>query len=186
MRTDGTFRAERTRLLFLKSPAHSRFKSQNHRKCTDSRRVRGIVPGLKLEIFTLCESAADYGGKLCILGGFDRIHSQEVPLVLPRCSVVARLRVHRIEEGDHKLRMTIADEDGKSIVPGVEAQVSVRFLQELNSATVNLILQVNGLKLERHGEYTIDLAVDGIHQGSLPLYFSPPPQAQPGPGHASS
>jgi hypothetical protein len=137
---------------------------------------------LKLEIFTLCESAADYGGKLCILGGFDRIHAPEVPLVLPRCAVVARLRVHRIEEGDHKLRMTIADEDGKSIVPGVEAQVSVRFLQDLNSATVNLILQVNGLKLERHGEYTIDLAVDGIHQGSLPLYFSPPPQPQVGPG----
>lgn len=143
------------------------------------------LPGLKLEIFTLCESAADYGGKLCILGGFDRIHSSEVPLVLPRCSVVARLRVHRIEEGDHKLRMTIADEDGKSIVPGVEAQVSVRFLQELNSATVNLILQVNGLKLERHGEYMVDLAVDGIHQGSLPLYFSPPPQAQSGSGQAA-
>ena len=68
---------------------------------------------------------------------------------------------------------------------GAEAQVSVRFLQELNSATVNLILQVNGLKLERHGEYTIDLAVDGIHQGSLPLYFSPPPQPQPGSGQAT-
>ncbi len=151
----------------------------------DTVAIPGRLPGLKLEIFTLCESAADYGGKLCILGGFDRIHSAEVPLVLPRCSVVARLRVHRIEEGDHKLRMTIADEDGKSIVPGVEAQVSVRFLQELNSATVNLILQVNGLKLERHGEYTIDLAVDGIHQGSLPLYFSPPPQPQPGSGQAA-
>ena len=154
MKTSGTCRNGTIESHFY---SQARPRAQGPSPCSrgilaDSLGIPFTLPGLKLEIFTLCESAADYSGKLCILGGFDRIHSPEVPLILPRCAVVARLRVHRIEEGDHKLRMTIADEDGKSIVPGVEAQVSVRFLQDLNSATVNLILQVNGLKLERHGE----------------------------------
>jgi hypothetical protein len=38
-------------------------------------------------------------------------------------------------------------------------------------------MQINGLKLDQYGEYTVDLAVDGVHQGSLPLYFGKTPQA---------
>jgi hypothetical protein len=38
-------------------------------------------------------------------------------------------------------------------------------------------MQINGLKLDQFGEYTVDLAVDGVHQGSLPLYFSKTPQS---------
>jgi hypothetical protein len=53
--------------------------------------------------------------------------------------------------------------------------VGVRFSEKAQSATFNLVMQVNGLKLEQFGEYTVDLAVDGIHQGSLPLYFGRTP-----------
>jgi hypothetical protein len=132
---------------------------------------RPSVPGVKLEIFTLCDSAVDYSGKLCILGAFDHVRVKEAPHVLPLCSVVARMRFHRIEEGNHLLRVTLADEDGKTIVPNVEAQVGVRFGNKSQSATFNLIMQINGLKLDTFGEYTVDLAVDGVHQGSIPLYF---------------
>lgn len=126
---------------------------------------------MKLEIFTLCDSAVDYSGKLCVLGAFDHIRAKEAPHVVPLCSVVARMRFHRIEEGNHTLRVTLADEDGKTIVPNVEAQVGVRFGNKSQSATFNLIMQINGLKLDTFGEYTVDLAVDGVHQGSIPLYF---------------
>lgn len=129
------------------------------------------VAAVKLEIFTLCDSAIDYGGKLCILGAFDHVRTKEAPHVMPLCAVVARMRFHRIEEGNHTLRVTLADEDGKTIVPNVEAQVAVRFGNKSQSATFNLIMQINGLKLDVFGEYTVDLAVDGVHQGSIPLYF---------------
>jgi TetR/AcrR family transcriptional regulator len=33
------------------------------------------------------------------------------------------LRFHRIEEGNHKLRVTFAEQDGKMIMPSVDAQV---------------------------------------------------------------
>ena len=134
---------------------------------------------LKLEIFTLCDSAVDYGGKVCILGAFDSVNSGETPHTLPHCAVVARLRFHRIEEGNHKLRVTFADQDGKMIMPNVDAQVGVRFTEKSQSATFNLVMQINGLKLDQFGEYTVDLAVDGVHQGSIPLYFARPASPEP-------
>lgn len=135
------------------------------------------VGGLKLEIFTLCDSAVDYGGKVCILGAFDSVTAGEAPYTLAHCAVVARMRFHRIEEGNHKLRVTLADQDGRMIMPNVDAQVGVRFRETSQSATFNFVMQINGLKLDQFGEYTVDLAVDGVHQGSLPLYFARNPSA---------
>ena len=131
----------------------------------------GSVGSLKLEIFSLCESAADYGGKLCIMGAFDHVTSPTQPHVVPRCAVVARIRFHRVEEGSHKLRVSVADADGRPVIPNVEAQVEVPFAEHAQSATFNLVVNINGLKLDAFGEYTTDIAVDGMHVGSLPLYF---------------
>ena len=140
-------------------------------------RIPSILSPLKLEIFTLCDSAVDYGGKVCILGAFDSVAAAEAPYTVTHCAVVARMRFHRIEEGNHKLRVTLADQDGKMIMPNVDAQVGVRFTEQAQSATFNLVMQINGLKLDQFGEYTVDLAVDGVHHGSLPLYFGKTPQA---------
>ena len=126
---------------------------------------------MKLEIFTLCDSAVDYAGKLCILGAFDRIRSKEAPAVVQHCAVAARFRFHRIEDGAHRIRVTFADEDGKTVLPQVNAEVTVKFGEASPSVTFNLVMGINTLKLERFGEYTVDLAVDGVHQGSLPLYL---------------
>ena len=140
-------------------------------------RIHSILRPLKLEIFTLCDSAVDYGGKICMLGAFDSVATAEAPYTVTHCAVVARMRFHRIEEGNHKLRVTLADQDGKMIMPNVDAQVGVRFTEKAQSATFNLVMQINGLKLDQFGEYTVDLAVDGVHHGSLPLYFGKTPQA---------
>ena len=120
----------------------------------------------------MCDSAADYAGKLCILGSFDHVAAPQAPWVIQRCAVVARLRFHRVEEGTHKLRVSVADADGRSVIPNIEAQVAVPFPESAQSATFNLVVNINGLKLESFGEYTTDIAVDGVHLGSLPLYFA--------------
>lgn len=118
----------------------------------------------------------DYGGKVCILGAFDSVSAAEAPYTISHCAIVARMRFQRIEEGHHKLRVTLADQDGKMIMPNVDGQIGVQFNEMAQSATFNLVMQINGLKLTQFGEYTLDLAVDGVHQGSLPLYFIKSPQ----------
>ncbi len=124
---------------------------------------------MKIELFCLCDAATENGGKLNILGAFDRVWSKEAPVVISHCAVTARVRFSRIEAGQHRLRVTFADEDGSLVIPALESVIDLRFNGQELSVPINLIILLPQLKLPRFGDYTIDLALDANHLGSLPL-----------------
>jgi hypothetical protein len=41
------------------------------------------------------------------------------------------MHFHQIEELNHKLRVTLADQDGKMIMPNVDTQVGARFTEQV-------------------------------------------------------
>ena len=127
---------------------------------------------MEVEIFALCDAATDSMGKLNILGAFDRINLRQVPAVYPHCAVALRIRFERIEEGDHRVRINFVDADGKSLLPGVDGNITVRFPEDVQSVCANLVLNINGLKFERPGPYSIDLAIDGRQERSLPIHVA--------------
>jgi hypothetical protein len=124
---------------------------------------------MNIEAFLLCDAATDQQGKLNILGAFDSLFVPQVPTEHPACAVAVRIRFEKIEEGNHKIRLQIIDEDGNSIGPKPEANISVRPYPGLNSYIVNLVFNIQGLEFKKYGEYRIDLAIDGQIKGSLPL-----------------
>ncbi len=125
---------------------------------------------MKVELFVLCDAATDYHGKLNILGTFDSIWAKQIPAVHPLCAVALRLRFSKIEEGEHKIKISIVDEDGKEVVKPVEANVNILFKNAPHTSTAtNMILNLQGIKFPNFGEYSIDLAIDGRHEASLPL-----------------
>jgi len=134
---------------------------------------------MKVELFCLCDAATEAGGKLNILGAFDRIWSREAPITLTHCAVAARIRFSRIEEGVHRIRITFADEDGQLVLPPMESALDLRFAPNDVSVPINLIVLMPQLKLPRFGDYTIDLALDANHLGSLPLMIRRVPESQP-------
>jgi hypothetical protein len=125
---------------------------------------------MKVEIFTLCDAATSHGGKLNILGSFDMIIIKQTPIVYPSCSVAIKLRIEKIEEGNKKLRISFVDADGKYILPPLEQTFTVKVVPGLSTASANLVLSIQQLKLENFGDYSIDLAIDGRLEGSIPLY----------------
>ena len=125
---------------------------------------------MDVEIFALCDAATDSAGKLNILGAFDKIGAQKLPLVYPRCSVALRVRFDRIEQGLHRIRINVVDADGQPIMAAFDNEINVSFPGEVQSLCANIVLQINGLKFEKHGEYAIDMAIDGRHEKSLPVY----------------
>jgi len=125
--------------------------------------------GLKIEIFALCDAAAEYAGKLCLLGVFDTISAREFPFIHPHCSIALRIRFDRIEEGGHRLRISIVDEDGNPIVPIIEGNININFPPNLFSVCGNTVLDLSGLRFPKPGRYRIDLAVDNRLESSLPL-----------------
>ena len=125
---------------------------------------------MKIELFTLCDAATDSGGKLNILGSFDHISAKEIPAIHPFCAIAIKIRFARIEEGNHRLKITVADADGKLVIPGLDTSLAIRFGTDDSTVAANVVMLIQKIKFEQFGEYTIDLAIDGRQEGSIPLY----------------
>ena len=124
---------------------------------------------MDVEAFLLCDCATDSQGKLNVLGAFDTLFAGKMPAVHPACAIAARMRFARVEEGEHRVRINVIDEDGRAVGPKLEDVISVRVRENENSSACNIILNIQGLKLENYGEYRVDLAIDGRQEASLPL-----------------
>ena len=133
---------------------------------------------MTLEIFAICDAATVSGGKLNILGAFDSIYSAEAPIVHSQCALAVRLRFSRIEEGQHQIKVQLIDEDGKIVWPGLDGKIGVRFSGDDDSAVTNFIVNMQQLKFERFGTYSMNLALDGRHESSLPLVVKPTKRKQ--------
>ncbi len=132
---------------------------------------------MNVEVIVLCDAATEYQGKLNILGTFDAIWARSIPAVHPMCALALRLRFSKIEEGEHKVRLNIIDEDGKPVIKTLETNVNVQFKESmLTSVAVNMILNIQGIKFPDYGTYSIDLAVDGRQEASLPIYVNQAPE----------
>jgi hypothetical protein len=125
---------------------------------------------MNIEAFLLCDAATDSNGKLNVLGAFDSFFLSDVPAVHPHCAVVLRLRMERAEAGEHTITLHLIDEDGKHVMQPLEGRLRVMPSQS-TTATSNLILNMQGLKLTRFGEMAFHLQIDGKPVGSLPLYI---------------
>jgi len=124
---------------------------------------------MRVEVFSLCDAATADGGKLSMLGAFDTLWIGKMPAVHPQCAIALRIRFDKIERGTHKITVNFANADGKNIIPPAQGSITVNFPDEQSSSSSTLILNIHGLKIEKLGEYSIDLAIDGRHDASLPL-----------------
>jgi hypothetical protein len=125
---------------------------------------------MRIEVFALCDAATGDFGKLSMLGVFDTIWTVKIPAVHPQCTIALRVRFERIERGDHSVTVHFVDNDGKNVIPPAQGVIKTSFPDEQSSGASNLILNIQGLKIDKFGEYSIDLAIDGQQKASLPLF----------------
>ncbi len=129
---------------------------------------------MQTEIFSLSDAATADAGKLNILGAFDTICAPALPALHPQCAIALRIRFDAIERGEHRITVNFVDADGRPIIPPANGAINVDFPEGQPSGSANLILNLQGLKLERYGEYSIDLAIDGRLEAHLPLFVRKP------------
>jgi hypothetical protein len=117
----------------------------------------------------LCDSAADYGAKLCILGAFDTIMARGFPVVHPHCSLAVRILFSDTDEGKHRLSIKLIDSDGKNLLPPIEPELLVRLPENMFFVSQNLVLNLQGLRFEKPGQYSIDIGYDNRIVARVPL-----------------
>jgi len=134
-----------------------------------------------VEIAALCDAATDQAGKLNLLGTFDRLHAS-LPLVLPQCAAAFRIRYSRSEAGEHVLTLNLEDLAGNALIPPLDSRVSFPPVQSsYDSQAVNLVLNMQRLRLEKAGKYVMRLRIDLIEAVSLPLWMEDATPREPNP-----
>jgi hypothetical protein len=124
---------------------------------------------MTIQVAVLCDAATDYSGKLNLLGTFDTIYAPQLPALHPQCSIAVRIAFDRMEEGPHKLILNFIDEDGAPIMPPMDVPVEVAFPSDATFISRNFIANIQQLKFERIGLYSVDLSMDGRQLSSIPL-----------------
>lgn len=124
---------------------------------------------MEILVATLCDFAADYGGKLAVVGAFDTIVARELPAIHPQCAVALRFVFRKEDEGEHRVRLAFVDEDGRPIMPGLETAAEVAVADDICFCTRNFVLNLQHLRFEAAGSYAVDVTVDDRAVASIPL-----------------
>lgn len=136
---------------------------------------------MNIEIAAICDAATanGAGGRLNLLGAFDRIFPQSFPFVIPQCAAAFRIRYMRSEAGVHKLALSIEDVCGHPIVPIMESNVPFEPVATgLDTAAINLVLNMQRLQIARPDKYIVRLLLDEQEIAFLPLYILEDPRAK--------
>jgi hypothetical protein len=128
----------------------------------------------------LCDFAADYGGKLNVLGAFDTIMAQEFPVTHDHCSLALRALFHDTDEGRHKIEIKLIDSDGGNLLPKLELDTEMRLADEMFFASQNVVIHLNSIRFEKPGQYSIDVYFDGKIISRVPLQVIKFKQPAPG------
>ena len=124
---------------------------------------------MNIQVAVLCDAATDDNGKLNLLGAFDTIYAQQLPVVHPQCSIALRVTFSSADEGRHVLGVNFVDADGRSIAKFPPIPVEVELPDDMHFATRNFLVNLQQLKFENPGLYSIDISLDGQLQANIPL-----------------
>lgn len=127
---------------------------------------------MTVQIATLCDSASDYNGKLCMLGAFDMLCARHFPVSHPSCTLVVRLMFLPQDAGRHSFRVLCMDSNGKEVLkplplePAMDVVFPSAFVPFI---TRNIILNLQNIHFERPGLINWHLEKDGQIVTTIPL-----------------
>ena len=125
---------------------------------------------MKVELLTLCDYAvAVPGGKLTIVGTFDRLTPLKLPFQQPSFFLVGKFRFDASEVGEKRVKFVFADPDGKEIGALPEVRVPVAIRDEEYTAAMQVVLRINGLPIAQTGDHSVMLQIDGNTEATLLL-----------------
>jgi hypothetical protein len=135
---------------------------------------------MNIQVAVLCDAATDDHGKLNLLGAFDTIYAPQMPAYHPQCAVALRVTFQAGDEGMRKLGLHIINADGKPILQVPDMPVEVVLPDDTHFITRNFIVNIQQLKFDEPGLYSVDVRLDNENAASVPLLVrqiagTPPP-----------
>ena len=132
---------------------------------------------MNIQVAVLCDAATNDNEKLNLLGAFDTIYAQQLPAIHPQCSVALRLTFTPGDEGHHQVTLNFVNADGRTIMPPMDLPVAVTLPDDAHFITKNFIINIQQLKFNEPGMFSLDVHLDGRAQASIPLLVKITPPA---------
>jgi hypothetical protein len=125
---------------------------------------------MNIQVAVLCDAATDDNGKLNLLGAFDTIYAPQMPAFHPQCAVALRVTFQPGDEGTRRLSLNIINADGRSILQVSNLpSVAVALPDDAHFLTRNFIVNIQQLKFDEPGLYSVDVRLDDETVASVPL-----------------
>jgi hypothetical protein len=124
---------------------------------------------MNIQVAVLCDAATDDNGKLNILGAFDTIYAPQMPAFHPQCAVALRVTFQSGDEGTRKLALNFINADGHSILKVPDMPVPVALPDDAHFLTRNFIVNIQQLKFDEPGLYSVDVRLDDETVAGVPL-----------------
>jgi hypothetical protein len=126
---------------------------------------------MELKFALLADHASETKeGKLNIMGTFNAVGANEVPVTHPRCYLVARLECSLAHGTDHTFRVSLHDGNGE--IAGMDMpDQPLRFVPSGPGRTLvsNIIIDMVNLRLSEFDDFEFHLRVDGVVVATVPL-----------------
>lgn len=122
---------------------------------------------MQIEIFTICDSAQVYAGKSVIVGAFNQVKTQKLPVIMPNLTLALRVAFEKEENGDKTFYFKIKNPDGTLLVPELRCEAKQMIPTEkqdpLTTYDMNIVL--GNIALNQYGGYVVSMRYEGTdHQ----------------------
>lgn len=130
---------------------------------------------MEVSLAVLADFASASDGKLNILGIFQDLNPDELPMVVPLFYLVISLVAYNVEEATkRKLQLDLMDTQGaRALALGAEVEFPVA-KKRGRPSYVNSTVGLAGLSFSQVGEYVFRIIVDGTQVGAISLYVNEP------------
>ncbi len=110
-------------------------------------------------------------GKLNIMGIFDRINAQSIPVVHPQMQLIMTLEADRAEaDREHKIEVELIDSDGAKLF-AIGGHIQFGPPPPGERVKVNHIIQLNNVQFNRFGVHEFKILLNNEVRRSVPLHI---------------
>ena len=126
---------------------------------------------MEVSILLLADYAnVEQGGKINVMGIFDRITASQYPVRHPSMYLVAKLNPELGETGqERQVTIKLIDEDGADVAVLLQQTVTVQKGHEGQRPEFRFIMEMRDVVFPRPGTYLFVVLVDQDHKKDVPL-----------------
>lgn len=123
---------------------------------------------MTIELFSLCDGAYNYNGKLTIVGTLASLSPTSLPVRI-KIGVAMRIRVENGETGEKDMHIRFKAPDGNYLPIDMAAKLNIADTEDPFSY-IMFAAEIQGFPVDMEGIYHSEVTIDSVVMNEYPFY----------------